>query len=100
MEDQALFACETGAAAGLGSRDLTNPQRRCNLPGFRGLEEVLEVAVFAEDIGESLLDNIVSTSPNEGGILIDLGSGRVREPNGCANLTGLDDSSSGMVVLL
>jgi hypothetical protein len=35
----------------------------------------LEVSVFAEDIGESLLDYIVSTSPDEGGVLIDLGCG-------------------------
>jgi hypothetical protein len=51
----------------------------------------LEVAVFAEDVGESLLDHIVGASADEGGVLIDLSSGCVREANGGADLTGLDD---------
>jgi hypothetical protein len=59
----------------LGSRDLPYPQSRCNLPGLRGLEEVLEVAVFAEDIGEGLFDDIVGASTDEGSVLIDLSGG-------------------------
>jgi hypothetical protein len=58
----------------LGSRALPYPQCRCNLPGFRGLEEVLEVAVFAEDIGEGLFDDIIGASADECSVLIDLGS--------------------------
>jgi hypothetical protein len=38
-----------------------------------------------------LLDNIVGTSRDESGILIDLGGGCVSEPNGRADLTGLNE---------
>jgi hypothetical protein len=51
----------------------------------------LEVAILAEDIGESLFDDIIGASANEGGVLTDLRCGCVSEANGCTDLTGLDD---------
>ena len=47
---------------------------------LRRLQEVLKVAIFGEDIGERLLDDIVGGCVDEGGILIDLCSGCVGEP--------------------
>jgi hypothetical protein len=63
----------------------------CNLPGFWSLEEVLEVAVFAEDVGERLFDDIVGASAYEVSVLIDLSCGCVGQPNRRADLTGLND---------
>src|ERR1700730_2362500 len=72
------------------SRRLANAQRRCDLLRLWRLQEVLKVAIFGEDIGESLLDNIIGTSMDEGGILIDLSSGRVSEPDRSAYLSCLN----------
>ena len=49
------------------------------MPRFGCLEEVLKVAVFAEDISEGLLDDIIGASADEGGVLIDLGCGCVSQ---------------------
>jgi hypothetical protein len=62
------------------------------VPPLGSLEEVLEVAILAEDVGKGLLDHIVGASTDEGGVLIDLGCGCVREANRGADLTGLDEA--------
>jgi hypothetical protein len=41
----------------------------------------LEVAVFAEDVSERLLYDIVGRCVNEGGILINLQGGRIGQPD-------------------
>ena len=61
-----------------------------DLSGRRSLEEVLEVTVLAEDIGESLLDDIIGAGADERCILIDLSCGRMGQPDRCTDLTGLD----------
>jgi hypothetical protein len=38
-----------------------------------------------------LFDDIIGASTDEGGVLINLRCGGVSEPDGCADLTGLDD---------
>jgi hypothetical protein len=75
----------------LCGRYFADAKRSRNLTGFRRFEEVLEVAIFAEDIRERLFNNIIGASADEGGILIDLRCGRISESNGGADLTGLDD---------
>ena len=56
-----------------------------------GLQKLLEVAIFREDIGQGLLNYIVRASTNEGRVLVDLYSGRVGKANRGADLFGLDD---------
>ena len=77
MEDYALGPREAASASGcrprldwrlqrdLASGYLADAKRGRHLLRFRGLQELLEVAVFGEDIGERLLDDIVGTSVDE-----------------------------------
>ncbi len=52
-----------------------------------------------EDMGESLLHHFIGGSMDECGILIDLCGRRIREPNGSAEVSGLDDFKQWHVLL-
>jgi len=60
------------------SRRFANAKSRRNLLRFRCPQELLEVSIFCEDIGESLFDNIISASADKGSVLIDLSGGCIR----------------------
>ena len=89
--NQALFAWDTGAAIGAdigfgeagGQASAAGTFRIRNVEAtFRAsgvFRKSLEVAVFAEDIGESLFDDIIGASTDEGGVLINLRCGGVSE---------------------
>jgi hypothetical protein len=70
------------------------------LPGFRGLQIFLEVAIFGENVSERLFDDIVGASADESGILIDLAAvvsvKRIEAPIGRVWMT----SSSGIAFSL
>jgi hypothetical protein len=66
-------------------------KRRCDLLRLWRFQILLEIAVFAEDVGESLFDYIICGCVYEGGVLIDLYSGGISEPNRSADLSGLND---------
>ena len=76
-----------GSAASLRWH-FANAKGRRNLLRLWRLQELLKVAVLGEDIGESLLDNIIGTGMDEGGILIDLRCGRISQPNRGADCVG------------
>src|ERR1700730_5957061 len=69
---------------------LANAQRRCDLLRLWRLQEVLTVALFGKDIGEGMVDTIVGTIMDEGGIRIELSSGRVSELDRSSYVSGLD----------
>ena len=50
-------------------------KRRYGLLRLRGLQKLLKIAVFGEDIRERLFDYIVCRCADECGVLIDLHSG-------------------------
>src|SRR5882762_1046829 len=72
-----------------GSWRSPDAKRRRDFPGFRHLQEVLEVAIFGKDIGERLFHHIICGCGNESGVLIDQERSRVSEPYGCADLADL-----------
>src|ERR1700739_252926 len=82
------------------SRWSANSQRGGDFLCFGRLQELLKVAVFREDIGERLLHHFIGGSVDEGGILIDLCSGRIGQPNRGAEVTGWDDFKQWHCVLL
>ena len=69
----------------------TDTQSRRDLFGLRRIEEVLEVAIFREDIVHRLFDDIVGGYVNESGILIDLCCCDLIQPNRSADATDLAD---------
>ncbi len=80
----ALTAGFDGALAVSGAR-ATDAQSRREALRFRSAKELLKVAVFQEDIGKCLLDNIDGGSVNKCGILIDPYCARIRQSNGRTN---------------
>src|SRR6267143_2584792 len=68
------------------ARAFTDTQSgRCQL-GLWRLEEILEVTAFREDIVQRLVRNIVRGCVDESGVLIDLCSGGLIQPNGSTDV--------------
>ena len=59
--------------------------------GFRSAQEVLEVAVFGEDVSKRLVHNLVRRSVQESGVLVDLPGGRLVETDHGGYIVGLND---------
>src|SRR5579864_9457832 len=68
-----------------------NTQSRSNLLRLRSLQELLKITVFREDIVQRLVHDVVSGCLDKSSVLIHLGSGRLVEPNGGANVADLVD---------
>lgn len=64
------------------------------------LQELLEVAVLAEDIGKCLFHDIIGAAMDESGILIDLRCGCIGEANRSTEMSGWMTSSNGIGILL
>src|SRR5271157_5036096 len=73
------------------ARAFSHTQSGGNLLGVCRLQEVLEVAVFREDIVERLVHNIVGGCVDESGVLIDLLSGGFIQPNRSTDVAALVD---------
>src|SRR5271168_1865411 len=72
------------------SRHFSDAKCGSDLSCLRRLQELLEVTIFGENIGQSLLNYIVGASTNESRILINLCGGCIGEANRGADLFGLD----------
>ena len=61
------------------------------MSGCRGTQEVMEVAVFREDVAEGFVYNFICCSMQKCRVLIDQRSSRFIEPDAGGDLAGLDD---------
>ena len=61
------------------------------MSGFRGSQEILEVAILSKDVTECLVHDFIRGGVEKCRVLVDQNSGRFIEPNRCCNLAGLDD---------
>ena len=70
------------------------------MTGIGGLQVVLEVTVFGEDVVERLVHDVVGRGMDERCVLIDERGVRFLETNKCGDLAAWMTSSSGIVFLL
>jgi hypothetical protein len=59
--------------------------------GFRGPKELLEVAVFGEDVGQSLVHDLIGWDMEKRCVLVDLRGGGCVKANGGVDVAGLND---------
>jgi hypothetical protein len=76
----------------------TDTRCRRDLFSLRRIEEVLEVAIFREDIVHRLVDDIVGGYMNESGVVIDLCCCDLIQPNRSTDAADLLISSNGIFV--
>jgi hypothetical protein len=59
--------------------------------GFWSAQEILEVAVFGEDVAERLVHDFIRRRVKKCRVLVDENGGRFIEPDAGGNLSGLND---------